>query len=113
MAARTRSRVRCEMGRLPLITYDTVLWETPATRATSLLVNAGIKHLLEARRYVSLIRPQRNECPFREQDMHWSRFGNDGVRPLFVDFQGRTGLDGRRPVHVRPGRARGACARRR
>jgi hypothetical protein len=44
------------MGRLPLITYDTVLWETPATRATSLLVNAGIKHLLEVRRYVSLIR---------------------------------------------------------
>jgi hypothetical protein len=36
------------MGRLPLITYDTVLWETPATRATSLLVNAGIKHLLTA-----------------------------------------------------------------
>jgi hypothetical protein len=24
---------------LPLITYDTVLWETPARRATSLLVN--------------------------------------------------------------------------
>src|SRR4051794_1560171 len=90
MAARTRSRVRCEMGRLPLMTYDTVLWETPATRATSLLVNAGIKHLLEARRYVSLIRPQRNECPLREQDAHWSRFGNDGMRPLIVDFQGRT-----------------------
>src|SRR5918994_4844311 len=39
MAARTRCRVRSEMGRLPVITYDTVLWETPAMRATSLLVN--------------------------------------------------------------------------
>jgi hypothetical protein len=30
------------MGRLPVITYDTVLCETPAIRATSLLVNAAM-----------------------------------------------------------------------
>src|SRR3954452_15225451 len=42
MAASTRWRVRSEMGRLPVITYDTVLWETPAMRATSLLVKAGM-----------------------------------------------------------------------
>ena len=36
---------RSEIGRLPVSTYDTVLCETPATRATSLLVNFGITNL--------------------------------------------------------------------
>jgi hypothetical protein len=39
MASRTFRRVASEIGLLPLITYETVLWETPASRATSLLVN--------------------------------------------------------------------------
>src|SRR3954452_12747596 len=39
MASCTRLRVCSEMGRLPVITYETVLWETPAMRATSRLVN--------------------------------------------------------------------------
>jgi hypothetical protein len=38
MAARTRARVSAEIGRRPLSTYETVLGETPAARATSLMV---------------------------------------------------------------------------
>ena len=35
------AKVASEIGRLPVMTYETVLWETPARRATSLLVNFG------------------------------------------------------------------------
>src|SRR3954470_5801964 len=94
MAASTRSRVGCEMGRLPLITYDTVLWETPATRATSLLVNAGIKHLLEVRRYVSLMRGKNvTNVRFAQQEMRWSHFGNDGGRLAWTN-DSPAGVDG-------------------
>src|SRR3954449_9149619 len=41
MASSTFLRVASEIGRLPLRTYETVLWETPAKRATSLLVKFG------------------------------------------------------------------------
>src|SRR5580704_6469049 len=57
MASRTRRLVCSEIGRLPVRTYETVLWDTPATRATSLLVYAAIANPLLARyRYVSSIR---------------------------------------------------------
>jgi hypothetical protein len=57
MASRTRRLVCSEIGRLPVRTYETVLWDTPATRATSLLVYAAIANpLLTRRRYVSSIR---------------------------------------------------------
>ena len=38
MLARTRRRVSSEIGRLPLSTYDTVLGDTPACRATSAIL---------------------------------------------------------------------------
>src|SRR3984957_21277514 len=58
MASRTRRLVCSEIGRLPVRTYETVLWDTPATRATSLLVYAAIanpfSHAIDThRRYVS------------------------------------------------------------
>src|SRR3954454_21853729 len=59
MAASTRSRVVFEIGRLPVITYETVLCDTPATRATSLLVNATTAapllsiRIVDAHRYAS------------------------------------------------------------
>src|ERR1700683_2243486 len=57
MASRTRRLVCSEIGRLPVRTYETVLWDTPATRATSLLVYAAIANpLLTCCRYVSSIR---------------------------------------------------------
>src|SRR5580658_1434143 len=57
MASRTRCLVGSEMGRFPVRTYETVLWDTPATRATSLLVYAAIANPLPTRcRYVSSIR---------------------------------------------------------
>src|ERR1700728_2698449 len=57
MASRTRRLVCSEIGRLPVRTYETVLWDTPATRATSLLVYAAIANpLLTRYRYVSSIR---------------------------------------------------------
>src|ERR1700736_3398771 len=57
MASRTRRLVCSEIGRLPVRTYETVLWDTPASRATSLLVYAAITNPLLARcRYVSSIR---------------------------------------------------------
>src|SRR5256885_7233991 len=56
MAASTRSRVRCEIGRFPLITYETVLCDTPATRATSLLVNATTPAPLPSIRIVDAYR---------------------------------------------------------
>ena len=57
MASRTRRLVCSEIGRLPVRTYETVLWDTPATRATSLLVYAAIANPLFTRyRYASSIR---------------------------------------------------------
>ncbi|MCI2237462.1 hypothetical protein MN205_03025 [Kineococcus sp. TRM81007] len=38
MARSTRARVGAEIVRLPLSTYDTVLAETPAAAATSMMV---------------------------------------------------------------------------
>ncbi|MEV0458775.1 hypothetical protein [Catellatospora methionotrophica] len=38
MAARTLVRVAAEIGRVPVSTYDTVLTETRARRATSCMV---------------------------------------------------------------------------
>src|SRR3954447_2809566 len=66
MAASTRSRVVFEIGRLPVMTYETVLCDTPATRATSLLVNATTPapllsiRIVDAHRHASapLRRPQ-------------------------------------------------------
>src|SRR4051812_3804179 len=40
MACWMRSRVGWEMGRAPVRTYDTVLADTPASRATSAMVGA-------------------------------------------------------------------------
>src|ERR1700722_9095511 len=56
MASRTRRLVCSEIGRLPVRTYETVLWDTPATRATSLLVYAAIANPLLTCRYASSIR---------------------------------------------------------
>src|SRR3954451_4297391 len=72
MAASTRSRVVFEIGRFPVMTYETVLCDTPATRATSLLVNATTPapllsiRIVDAHRHASapLRRPQdpRRRC---------------------------------------------------
>src|SRR4051794_6767083 len=43
MAARTLSRVVCEIGRVPVRTYETVLTDTFASLATSFMV--AIEHL--------------------------------------------------------------------
>ena len=40
IACSTRRRVSGEIGRAPLSTYDTVLRDTPARRATSAMVTA-------------------------------------------------------------------------
>src|SRR3954471_9081495 len=50
MASRTRLRVSGEIDRRPVITYETVLCDTPATRATSLLVTTAPRH-----RYASTV----------------------------------------------------------
>src|SRR3954465_13235272 len=77
MAASTRSRGVFEIGRFPVMTYETVLCDTPATRATSLLVNATTPapllsiRIVDAYRHASapLRRPQDpssllpEECP--------------------------------------------------
>jgi hypothetical protein len=44
MLCSTRARVVSEMDRLPLRTYDTVLAETPACRATSASVTIQVLH---------------------------------------------------------------------
>src|SRR5688500_1997956 len=46
MAALTRAWVSAEIGRRPLSTYETVLIETPAARATSLIVGIALPVLL-------------------------------------------------------------------
>src|SRR3954453_16402928 len=63
MAASTRSRVVFEIGRLPLITYETVLCDTPATRATSLLVNATTPAPLLSMRIVDAYRDRTAGAP--------------------------------------------------
>ena len=42
MTARTVARVSGATGRVPLMTWDTVLTETPAALATIVIVTAGI-----------------------------------------------------------------------